>query len=119
MPPGWVNASRPENINQIKHLDEFLQANFVLKQGLASGYESEVLAGFKRNDLLGISLIRPIVERSTAEIPGLDRVRSPTWTVDLAAPQAHGMSLPSNENRPRKAGGTVGQPRISKDRAWR
>jgi hypothetical protein len=38
---GWVNASFPGKFNQIKHLERLSQANFVQKQGLASGYESE------------------------------------------------------------------------------
>jgi hypothetical protein len=39
-----VNALLLEKINQIKHLRHILQANFVLNEGLASGYESEVSA---------------------------------------------------------------------------
>jgi hypothetical protein len=64
---GWVNASRPEKINQIKYLDQVLQANVVLNEGLARGYESEVSASFTRHCVWGISLMDPTVEQNDGE----------------------------------------------------
>jgi hypothetical protein len=61
---GWVNASGPEKINQIKYLDQVLQANVVLNEGLARGYESEVSACLTRHCVWGISLINPTVEQN-------------------------------------------------------
>jgi hypothetical protein len=54
-----------------------LQANLVLNEGLASGYESEVLADFMALCSWGISLIASIAERNSADEAsvGLRRVR--------------------------------------------
>jgi uncharacterized membrane protein YjdF len=60
---GWVNASRAEKFNQIKHLADVLQANLVLNEGLARGYESEVLADFLCPCSWGISRIAAIAEQ--------------------------------------------------------
>jgi hypothetical protein len=62
-----VNASRAEKINQIKHLDDVLQANFVLNEGLARGYESEVSACFTHRHSWGISRMGAHVEQKPAE----------------------------------------------------
>jgi hypothetical protein len=64
----WVNASRAEKINQIKYLDDVLQANVVLNEGLARATESEVSASFTRTDSWGISRIGATAERNSAEM---------------------------------------------------
>jgi hypothetical protein len=78
---GWVNASRPEKINQIKYLDQVLQANVVLNEGLARGYESEVSASFTRHCVWGISLMDPTVEQNPAGASA-----RPTASGDALAP---------------------------------
>jgi hypothetical protein len=63
----WVNSSRAEKINQIKYLDDVLQANVVLNEGLARASESEVSASFTRPDSWGISRIGATAERNPVE----------------------------------------------------
>jgi hypothetical protein len=63
----WVNASRAEKINQIKYLDNVLQANVVLNEGLARATESEVSASFTQAHSWGISRIGATAERNSAE----------------------------------------------------
>jgi hypothetical protein len=67
MHAGWVNASRAEKINQIKHLDDVLQANVVLNEGLARATESEVSASFTRAHSWGISRIASNAEQDSVE----------------------------------------------------
>jgi hypothetical protein len=70
-----VNASRAEKINQIKHLGDVLQANLVLNEGLARGYESEVLADLSGPRLSGISLIATIAEQIPADMASVELSR--------------------------------------------
>jgi hypothetical protein len=78
-----VNASRAEKINQIKYLDNVLQANLVLNEGLASAYESEVSASFTGTHSWGISLSSANAERNSVErrSDGVGCGHSLGWTV--------------------------------------
>jgi hypothetical protein len=71
----WVNASRAKKINQIKYLDDVLQANVVLNEGLASGYESEVSASTTLPHSWGISRIAATAELNSAETAAVALIR--------------------------------------------